>query len=177
MRSGPEHARWYSGDFRECNAFTLVAMNRDHVNPWSAFEADSPNLADVGQQRLNEAPNYLATARDGKPRVHPVSARIKGGRLALYMYPNSPKGKDLLTDGRYALHCSVADDEGGAGEFYVRGFAVRADDPDHQQLMADAGFPPKDGYVVFELGVDEAFSCTYETEALEPIIQRWHRPA
>ena len=151
-------------------------MSRDHVNPWSAFEADASALADVGQQRFNDAPNYLATARDGKPRVHPVSARIKGGHLALYMYPNSPKGKDLDIDGRYALHCTVADDSGGAGEFYVRGHGVRVDEPDHQQLLAAAGFPQKDGYVIFELGVDEAFSCTYETEALEPVIQRWRRP-
>ena len=150
-------------------------MSRDHVNPWSAFEADAPALADVGQQRFNDAPNYLATARDGKPRVHPVSARIKGGHLALYMYPNSPKGKDLVSDGRYALHCHVADEVGGAGEFYVRGFGTRVDEPDHQATLAEAGFEQKDGYVVFELGIDDAFSCTYEGEGLEPVIHRWRR--
>ena len=151
-------------------------MSRDRVSPWSSFAADAPALAVVGEQRLNEAPNYLATVRDGAlPRVHPVSARIKGGRLALYMYPNSPKGKDLVIDGRYALHCAVADDEGGAGEFYVRGYGVRVDGTEHQELLATAGFEQKEGYVVFELGVDEAFSCIYETEALEPVIQRWRR--
>ena len=152
-------------------------MSRDRVNPWSSFEADAGPLAIAGRELLNvEAPNYLATVRDGQlPRVHPVSARVKGGHLALYMYPNSPKGKDLVSDGRYALHCHVSNEVGGAGEFYVRGFGTRIDDPDHQATLAEAGFEQKDGYVVFELGVEEAFSCTYEGEALEPVIHRWRR--
>jgi len=152
-------------------------MSRDRVHPWSEFEAAAAALAAVGQQRLNvDAPNYLATVRgDALPRVHPVSARIKGGHLALYMYPNSPKGKDLTLDGRYALHCHVADEEGGAGEFYVRGYGVRVDDRDHQAALAAAGFEQKEKYVVFELGIDEAFGCTYEGDALEPVIHRWRR--
>ena len=154
-------------------------MSRDRVNPWSAFEADAEALASVGQLRLNvDAPNYLATVRDDAlPRVHPVSARVKGGRLALYMYPNSPKGKDLVGDGRFALHCHVADDVGGKGEFYVRGYGARVDDAEHRAALAEAGFEQKDGYVVFELGIDEAFSCTYEGDGLDPVITRWRRSA
>lgn len=92
------------------------------------------------------------------------------------MYPSSPKGRDLVTDGRYALHCSVADQEGGSGEFYVRGFAMRADHDEHRAELATAGFATKEGFVVFELGVDEAFSCIYDESSSTPIIQRWRHP-
>lgn len=107
--------------------------------------------------------------------MHPVSAKVSGGRLAVYMYPTSPKGQDLAVDGRYALHCSVSDHDGGGGEFYVRGLGARVDSPDWQVELAAAGFPQKDGFVLFELGVDEAFACTYAEESAEPLILRWRR--
>lgn len=149
------------------------------VHPWSEFALAAPELAAFGAERFDDDhPSFLATVRDTHlPRVHPVSARVKAGHLALYMYPTSPKGKDLMLDGRYALHCSVADHQGGAGEFYVRGFGARVDDPDRQRELADAGFPAKEGYVVVELGVDEAFSSTYPAAAPDPVVVRWRRAA
>jgi hypothetical protein len=155
----------------------MSSAHRPGFHPWSEFEAGAPELAAFGRARLDsEAPSYLATVRrDELPRVHPVGAKVKAGRLALYMYPTSPKGKDLVADGRYALHCNVSDNQGGGGEFYVRGYAIRVDSSEHQALVAEAGFPPKNGFDVFELGVDEAFSCTYDESTERPVIQRWQR--
>jgi hypothetical protein len=79
----------------------------------------------------------------------------------------------LVADGRYALHCNVSDNQGGVGEFYVRGYAIRVDSPEHQVLLAEAGFPQKKGLDVFELGVDEAFSCTYGESAERSLLHRW----
>lgn len=152
--------------------------DRPSFHPWSDFEAAAPALAAFGRSRLDaEGPSYLATVRGERlPRVHPVGARVKAGRLALYMYPASPKGRDLAADGRYALHGHVSDNEGGAGEFYVRGHAIRVDAPEHQAALADAGFPPKDGFDLFELGVEEAFTCVYDESSGRPVIERWHHP-
>jgi hypothetical protein len=144
------------------------------MNPWSEFERSAAALAAIGHARLStDSPNYLATIRGGGlPPVHPVSATVKGGRLVVYMYPTSPKGQDLVIDGRYALHCSVSDHDGGGGEFYVRGVGARVDESSQAEL-ATAGFPQKDGFVLFELGVDEAFACTYSKKAGKPLILRW----
>jgi len=154
---------------------TVSRVTRGRVKPWSDFERSAAALAAIGRDRLSTGtPNYLATIRgDGLPRVHPVSATVKGGRLAVYMYPTSPKGQDLVVDGRYALHCSVSDHDGGDGEFYVRGIGARVDQPELQRELAAAGFGQLDGYVLYELGVDEAFACSYSGESRDPLIVRW----
>jgi hypothetical protein len=91
---------------------------------WLEFSRQAPDIAALGEARFRSGVAYLGTLRaDGGPRVHPVTPII-GEQLFLFMEPTSPKGKDLRRDGRYTLHCSVADADGGEGEFYVRGQAI-----------------------------------------------------
>jgi hypothetical protein len=75
---------------------------------WKTFEAQHPELAALGAERLNGKVAYRATLReDGAPRVHPITPIIGHGQLFVFMEPTSPKGHDLQRDGRYAIHCSV----------------------------------------------------------------------
>jgi hypothetical protein len=106
----------------------------DRLHPWSEFAAAAPALAEFGEHRINAGPpSHLATVRGERlPRVHPVGASVHGGHLALWMHPTSPKGRDIDADGRYALHCSVADNQGGEGEFWVRGFGCRVVTDEHR---------------------------------------------
>jgi hypothetical protein len=98
------------------------------MTSWSEFSRLAPELAAFGEARFRSGVAYLGTLRaDGGPRVHPVTP-ILGEQLFLFMEPTSPKGKDLQRDDRYALHCSVADSNGGEGEFYVRGRAILTTD-------------------------------------------------
>lgn len=143
---------------------------------WRNFGFAAPELAVLGAARLAKRPAYLATIRaDGAPRVHPVSPFISDDTLFVYMEPASPKGKDLRRDGRYAMHCSVEDASGGGGEFCVRGRAVVVDDPQTRGEAFDAaraiGYKPNDGYVLFELGVEEALATIYEDGL--PVRRRW----
>ena len=81
------------------------------------------------------------------------------------MDPRSPKGHDLRRGSRYALHCSVEDDEGGGGEFRVRGAARLIEDPVlREQVAGSAPYVPSDDYVLFELLVHDAFSTTYDAD-------------
>src|SRR5690349_15758361 len=99
------------------------------MSSWKEFAQEVAELADFGKARFASGVAYLGTLRaDGGPRVHPVTPII-GEQLYLFMEPGSPKGKDLQRDPRYALHCAVADMEGGEGEFYVRGRARLSADP------------------------------------------------
>ena len=143
---------------------------------WQELAAGSPEMADFGEKRFASGVAYLATVtKEGVPRVHPVTPIIGEGRLFLFMEPTSPKGYDLRRDGRYALHCSVADPGGGQGEFLITGRATFVEDPGTRSTaVKHASYTPSDRYVLFELDIDTAFSTEYDDEGT-PIRGRWKR--
>lgn len=141
---------------------------------WSVFEDSAPDLAAFGRKRLESGPSYLATTRaDGSPRVHPVSALIRGGLLGLYMFPTSPKGRDLRRDDRYALHSTVLDTSGTGGEFAIRGQAVWGEEGEAANHLEEAGIPQKEGYVRFELRLSRVIVAQYEDDTNVPSLRRW----
>src|SRR5437867_1312708 len=95
------------------------------------------------------------------PRVHPVSARIREGRLFVRMDLASPKAKDLLRDGRYAMHSQVLDTSGRGGEFAISGTARLVDDSAAVEKL-ERGLPDPGRYVVFEFDIEQASSTVYE---------------
>ncbi|HEU4760410.1 MAG TPA: pyridoxamine 5'-phosphate oxidase family protein [Dehalococcoidia bacterium] len=144
------------------------------MSTWAEFAAASPQLAVFGSGRfVDAAVAYLATVRpDGSPRVHPVTPIIGEGRLFLFMEPTSPKGRDLRTNPRYALHSLVVDQHGASGEFLVCGSARPVTDPSTRRAAAAAApYSPADRYVLFELDVEEASSAVYKGKT--PVRQRW----
>jgi nitroimidazol reductase NimA-like FMN-containing flavoprotein (pyridoxamine 5'-phosphate oxidase superfamily) len=141
---------------------------------WSAFRAAAPALEEIGRARLHGRVCYLATARrvDGAPRVHPVTPDRSAGRLFVFMEPTSPKGHDLRSDPRFALHCGVEDNQGGEGEFFVTGTATLVDDPAlRAEAVAAANYSPADRYILFHLLVEHATLRRYEDG--RPVHQRW----
>jgi hypothetical protein len=142
------------------------------MTSWAEFVKQAPELAAFGEARFRSGVAYLGTLRaDGSPRVHPVTP-ILGEELFLFMEPTSPKGKDLQRDGRYTLHCSVADSNGGEGEFYVRGRATLTNDPIlRAQAVQAASYAPQDHYIVFVFSIEFAFMNTYVHG--EPHTRRW----
>lgn len=142
------------------------------MTTWKEFGQQAPEIAGFGAARFGSEVAYLATVRpDGGPRVHPVTPII-GDELYLFMEPTSPKGKDLLRDPRYALHCSVADSGGGDGEFYVRGRAALTTDPlVREQATRASSYPPQERYILFVLSVEFAFMNRYTDDG--PNIRRW----
>jgi general stress protein 26 len=143
---------------------------------WQELANDNPDLARFGAERLLESEvAYLATVRqDGSPRVHPVTPIIGGGKLFVFMEPTSPKGHDLRRNGRYAMHCQVADSEGGKGEFFLSGEAKWVEDAaTRETAVRAASYDVADRYILFELAVDHALGTTYSSDG--PVRQRWQR--
>lgn len=143
---------------------------------WQDLVDGNENLAAAGAARLNGRIAYLATVdKNGRSRVHPVTPIVGEGRLLLFMEPTSPKGFDIRRNGRYALHCSVEDNEGGAGEFFVRGQGQLLTGSDSRvQAVRLASYKPHDRYILFELGVDEATFTQYSDDGTQR--QRWQAP-
>ena len=140
---------------------------------WQNFANAAPELAAFGEQRFKAAPAYLATVRaDGVPRVHPVTPIFAEGHLLLFMESTSPKGHDLQRGSGYALHCSVANSDGGEGEFCLTGHTVLTGDPVMRELATRYGYQPKDSYILFELSVESAFSTIYPGGG-PPIRKNW----
>ena len=145
------------------------------MTSWTQFSQQAPDLAEFGKTRFQSGVAYLGTLRaDGSPRVHPVTP-IPGEQLFLFMEPTSPKGKDLLRDPRYTLHCAVEDSSGGEGEFYVRGQAILTEDPAvRAQAVQASSYAPQDRYILFVLRVESAFMNTYLGGKTN--VQRWQAP-
>lgn len=141
---------------------------------WGEFAERAPELARFGADRLTSLPAYLATLRrSGIPRVHPVTPILTDIGLYLFMEPTSPKRKDLVERGWFALHSGVPDNEGTGGEFWVNGHGMAVDSSTTRtEASAAAGYTPADRYVLFELRLREARANGYGDVAL-PSTPRW----
>ena len=142
---------------------------------WKTLEEGNPNLAAFGAARLHGQVAYLATVRkDGAPRVHPMTPIIGEGHFFVFMEPTSPKGHDLQRDGRFAIHCSVANISGGNGEFTISGKAQLIDDPKLRSMAVRlCPYTPAERYILFEFDPERAASTVYAED--RTIRQEWKR--
>jgi hypothetical protein len=133
---------------------------------WKALEESNPELAEFGLDRFSNGLAYLGTiAKNGSPRVHPVTPIIGQGRLFLFMEPTSPKGYDLRRGSRYALHSTVEDVEGRGGEFLITGSGIFIEDAETRALAVKlSSYNPAKRYILFELRVDSALGFIYREE-------------
>ena len=147
---------------------------------WADLEAADPSLAATARGRLVEDPSrppILATVRDGAaPRLHPVNVGIVDGALWTFVGP-SAKLRDLLEDGRYALHGWVDPDH--PVEASVRGRAMRVEDPERRAAVAATwAFEPDEAFRLFELHLESAVIGARETaDDWPPAYRRWSAPS
>jgi hypothetical protein len=129
--------------------------------PWVSFgdfaEAD-PRLAASLRALLHQYGRgmaYLATVRaDGGPRIHPVSPIVTDDGLYCFVI-DSPKRRDLLRDGRYALHAFPSETSDAEG--YLAGSArqvVNLSIVDHLARVHRAA--PSVDWTLFEFSVEVA---------------------
>lgn len=137
---------------------------------WHEFAASRPDLARRATELLYEVGvglAYLSTVRpDGGPRVHPVCPLLTASSLHCFVVP-SPKQRDLLRDGRYALHSFPREDDEDA--VYLTGTAVlERDEAVRSSLSAQfvaervrfSVPPPPDAHLLFELLIDRVLVTT-----------------
>ena len=142
---------------------------------WTKLVKENPDLAEFGEGRFASRVAYLATVRkDGRPRVHPVTPILGDGDLFVFMDRTSPKGHDLKRTGRFAMHSSVENEDGGQGEFFITGRATLIEDEEKRFIATkNAGYEISERYILFSFSLDEALGTVYEDD--EVIRNRWKR--
>jgi hypothetical protein len=144
---------------------------------WSEFEASEPEMAAAGHEALfrsGSGEGLLTTlAGAGLPRTHPVNVGIVDGRLMTFVQARSAKARDLLTDGRYALHAHL--DPKRPDEFLLRGRAtVIADATTRATAIASWPFSPDASYPLVELDIEHAlFGDRADPDSWPPVYTSW----
>jgi hypothetical protein len=146
---------------------------------WAEYAAAMPDMAAAGHRLLYQygpGLGYLATVRaDGAPRVHPVCPHVAEGSLWVFIGAGSPKRRDLLRDGRYALHTTPSADVDD--EFSVTGRAEPAEGAIVAAVRASLPFNSEDDDQPFELTIERALLSTYGPRpSWPPAYTRWRAP-
>ena len=102
---------------------------------WGAFAQKEPELARLGQERLDRyGLVMLATLRkNGFPPISPVEPLFFNSQLYLGMTWKSRKALDLIRDPRCSIHNAVSDRHASDGEFKVYGRTMDITNPNEQQ--------------------------------------------
>jgi hypothetical protein len=155
------------------------------VAKWGEFEADEPEVAIAGRKLLYQfrvGLGYLATVRaDGGPRVHPFCPIIHDSGLYGLIGP-SPKQRDLIRDGRYAMHSFPLRDRDD--EFYCTGRAHLRSDPELvdqvRVAMTLTGATSSGDEALFEFDIERALLARYkvrgEPDNWPPRYTKWLDP-
>ena len=150
---------------------------------WKQFAASAPDLAEVGRALLNQfgvGLAFLATVRpDGAPRLHPVCPVLSDDRLFVFVTLTSPKRRDLLDDGRFALQ-TFPQPKPGSDEFYLAGRALPIEDrATCAAVLRDAKHQADASETLFELRIDRAMHTRWEnalTPEMRPLHRKWRAP-
>jgi hypothetical protein len=141
---------------------------------WSQFAAAAPDLATAGSRHLDrsEGAALLATVRgDAAPRIHPVTVGLVEGGLYVFLL-DSAKRRDLVEDGRYALHSHQ--DMAAPDEFSIRGRARRIPAGELRDRVASGWFFEVDEtYWLFELQLQSAILGVRAADEWPPRYTRW----
>ena len=147
---------------------------------WETLQASAPEMAQRGRALLFRSgvgdALFTTVAGAGLPRTHPVNIGIVEGRLLVFVQGGSAKTRDLLADGRYALHAHQ--DPAVPHEFLLRGRAVPVTDGGlRTRAMAVWPFTAGDDYPLFELDIEHAlFGERGDADAWPPRYTSWHAP-
>lgn len=145
---------------------------------WSELEKHAPEIAAAGRRRLTENEvAFLATASDeGRPRVHPFCPVIVEGRLWAFIIRESPKRRDLDSNGYFAIHAWPGPED---EQFYVAGTAARELDTELREAVV-AAMPYDDAderHLLYEFRLERALWTTWENfqkPGMRPVHRVWH---
>ncbi|MGF1665440.1 MAG: pyridoxamine 5'-phosphate oxidase family protein [Acidimicrobiia bacterium] len=143
---------------------------------WGEVEETSPSFAAAVRARFETHRHHvLATLRrDGSPRVTGTEVKVYGPDLTIGSMPQSMKARDLLRDGRYALHANPGDGSMEGGDAKVAGIAFEVTDPDTLSDYLAGTEVPSGPFHLFRLAVAEAVLTSLHPEGDRIVIETWN---
>jgi hypothetical protein len=145
------------------------------MSTWAEFEAEAPGLARDARAYLDaHVHKTLATIRrDGAPRISGTECIFAEGQLWFGSMPQAVKARDLLRDGRFALHSGSDDPPGWKGDAKIAGRAVEVTDPQVLERVVGDGKPPGPMHL-FRADVTEVAVVEMGEPADHIVIRSWH---
>ncbi|KUP95234.1 pyridoxamine 5'-phosphate oxidase family protein [Thermobifida cellulosilytica] len=140
---------------------------------WESFAAQAPRLAAAVRARFTAHRHHvLATLRrDGSPRVSGTEVSFHGPDLVIGSMPGSVKARDLLRDGRFALHANPGDGSMTGGDAKVSGTAVEVTAPEELESFRRRTDVPPGPFHLFRLELRDAVLTSVEGDAL--VVDLW----
>lgn len=132
---------------------------------WAEFEAAKPDFARRARKLLTTRKHLtMATLRrDGSPRISGTEVQFEDGELRIGSMAGALKAKDLLRDGRVAIHGPTHEPTPGGrwrGEAKIAGRAVSV--------------PTTDGGHRFSIDVDEVVITHLNPARDRLVIEAWN---
>ncbi|MEX2237455.1 MAG: hypothetical protein WEB00_07970 [Dehalococcoidia bacterium] len=136
---------------------------------WEQFEKEMPELAALAKRLLwheSQKNNFAFLATEGaggRLRLHPICPTFSEGGLYHVAEGKTPKKRDLLNDGRYAMHALLNPGGEPGSQFYVYGRAVLANDPENRAKVESTyqGWKFSEDETVFELLLERVLHTDY----------------
>ena len=144
---------------------------------WATFATDAPDMAIRARAKFEGAKHHvLATlAADGSPRVHGVEVQFHRDDLTVGMMSPSMKARQLLRDGRFALHANPGDDM-GPGDTKLAGIALEVTDPEALDAYIEQVQPPPP-FHMFRLLLSDVVVTSLHPDGDRLVIQLWRPDA
>jgi hypothetical protein len=136
------------------------------MSSWADVLAEAPEFAQAVRERFAVSKHAtLATLRsDGAPRISGTEVEFSDGNVWIGSMPGALKARDLVRDGRFALHSPTVDPpqedpSRWAGEAKLAGVAVEVS---------------HDGAHRFRLDLTEVVLTRVETDPDRLVVESWH---
>jgi hypothetical protein len=143
---------------------------------WQALEAQAPQIAQLGKQRLEARRVVLlgTLQKDGSHRISPVEPYLSQGELLFGSMARSAKTRDLLRDPRCVVHSAITGPDAGEVELKLYGDALEAS-PELRAGCAEGWWHgrPASAAVVFDVGNVGACLVEWDLSRGQMIVRRW----
>lgn len=147
---------------------------------WAEFSERVSTIAPAGERLLstNQVAFLATVSSEGRPRLHPFVPKIVDGKLVAFIVDRSPKFRDIVANGWYAIHAWPGPED---EEFYIAGSAALIDhDTGLRERAGEAmGFftEIREDEKLVEFRIDRALWTRwldFGTPNHRPEYQRWH---
>jgi hypothetical protein len=145
---------------------------------WSEFEAEAPGLAARARELLDAGKHKtIATLRrDGSPRISGTEADVVNADLWFGSMWQAVKARDLIRDGRFALHSASTAPPEWAGDAKVAGVAIEVDDAEAKRALLEAGGNEEISgeWHLFRADIREVVVVGLNEQRTKMVIESWH---